>query len=204
MADFPYSPTPPMIKSFFAKIQSVGKPSKVTVKYLESIGFKSKNDRYIIPILKALGFLDSSGTPTELWQHYRNKTEGPIILSQAVRAAYTGLFSTYPDANRKDDEALRNFFSSNSSVGDKTVALMVRTFKALCELADFEATTLASISPPIQPGKPAPSAVHNAGASMPTSSGMTINVNIQLTLPETKDAAIYETIFTALKKHLLT
>ena len=37
-----------------------------------------------------------------------------------------------------------------------------------------------------------------------TSQGITVNVNIQLTLPETKDDTIYDKIFVSLKKHLLT
>jgi hypothetical protein len=204
MADFQYYPTPAMIKSFFAKIQSVGKPDKVTIKYLESTGFKSKNDRYIIQILKSLGLLDPSGTPTESWQRYRNKTEAPAILAQAIRTAYAGLFSVYPDANRKDDEALRNFFTSKTSVGDKTVAYMVRTFKALCELVGFESMAAASVSTTIQTTQPVPSTVVSSPAGRTSSSGMTINVNIQLTLPETKEAAVYDTIFTSLKKHLLS
>jgi hypothetical protein len=73
------------VREFLQKIQAVGVPSKVTVKYLESIGFKSKNDRYLISILKAIGFVDDSGTPTDFWRAYRNKAEAPAVLAAAVR-----------------------------------------------------------------------------------------------------------------------
>ena len=203
MADYPYSPMPSMIKEFFAKIQSVGKPEKVTLKYLISIGFKSNNDRPIIPILKALGFVDTSGVPTELWQRYRNKADARGIIAQAIRAAYADLFATYSDANRKDDEALRNFFSSKTSVADKTVGYMVKTFSSLCELGDFEAAPPAIDPALLGPASATPGAAATTIAAASTTKGTTINVNIQLTLPETTDAAVYDTIFASLKKHLL-
>lgn len=113
------------------------------------------------------------------------------------------LFETYPDAYRKDDEALRNFFTSRTSVGEATVALIVRTFKVLCEASDFEAApsptivsagTDSAVTVPVLAGATAVSA----------GGGITLNLNIQITLPETKDASIYDAIFESLKKHLMT
>jgi Family of unknown function (DUF5343) len=51
MADFPYSPNPASVGRFFSHVQSAGVPEKVTLKYLEKVGFKSKNDRYLLQIL---------------------------------------------------------------------------------------------------------------------------------------------------------
>jgi hypothetical protein len=210
MAEFPYTPKISSLPPFFAKIQTVGVPPKVTVKYIESLGFKSKNDRYIRGILKALGFVDSSGVPTKRWHNYRDTKLARGELAAAMREAYADLFSLYPDARRKDDEALRNFFTSNTTVGEGAVQMMVSTFKTLCRLGDFESSYApgpeqpATVVPPaqLQPSDPA-TAVQLAEAAT-TSQGITVNLNIQLTLPETKDSSIYDTIFESLKKHLLS
>ena len=61
MADFPYIPTAPSVKRFLDHIRSAGIPEKVTIKYLEKVGFKSTNDRYLIGILKFIGFIDGVG-----------------------------------------------------------------------------------------------------------------------------------------------
>lgn len=208
MAEFPYTPRPNSIPDFFNKIQTVGIPDKVTTRYLPSIGFKSSNDRYLVGIIKSLGFVDSSGVPTDLWKEYRNKEEGPIVIASAIRETYSDLFKIYPDAYQKDDEALRNFFVSNTSVGDKAVSFMVRTFKALCELADFdqEIDTQEPDKPSIKvrttekpQDPPEEMQVKSIGKQ-----GFTLNVNIQLTLPETKDDIVYDKIFESIKKHFLS
>jgi len=208
MAEFPYSAKPSSLPDFLARIQAVGKPDKVTHKYLATLGFRSSNDRYIPGILKSLGFTDQSGVPMERWQIYRDKKRAPVELAAAIREAYPGLFAVYNDAYRKDDEALRNFFTSNTTVGEQAVSFMVRTFKTLCELADF--TSAPPSSPEVEAATAAITTVEEevsrakAVDRATTPQGITVNVNIQLTLPETKDSSIYDKIFESLRKHLLT
>lgn len=80
MATFLYLTNPARLKQFLKKIQHTGKPKKLTRRNLEGLGFKSKNDRPIIGALKSLGFLDSSGVPTERWKLYRNKSKALACL----------------------------------------------------------------------------------------------------------------------------
>lgn len=105
-ADFPYLTNPASLRKFLEKIRTVGVPEKVTIAYLASLGFKSANDRPIIAALKLLGFADGSGVPTETWQRYRPRETAGAVLAQAIRTTYSELFSIYPDAERKDNEAL--------------------------------------------------------------------------------------------------
>jgi len=200
MAEFPYTPQPPKVKPFFNQIQKTGVPPKVTYKYLESLGFKSKNDRYLVGILKFLGFLDSSGKPTERWRAY--KEGAPVAMAGAIRTAYGDLFNMYPDAYRKDSEALRNYFSTQTAVAESTLRLIVRTFTALCELANFEGLA-AAVSAALSTA-PAPEVVGPSPTALREPAGITVNINIQLALPATEDASIYEKLFAALKKHLLS
>jgi len=205
VATVPYTPNPASIPRFFQHIQAAGVPAKVTNTYLEGVGFKSKNDRYLIAVLKAIGFLDNSGSPTERWRSYRDKAKGPGVLAAGIRHAYSDLFETYPDAYRKDDEAIRNFFSSRTDLGESTLALAVRTFKSLCLNANFEGAelveeTAAEIAELAKPDeRPATRAAASGGTRAPV-----ININIQLELPATDDASIYEKLFEAMRKNLLT
>jgi hypothetical protein len=95
-ADFPYLTNPSSLRKFLEKIRTVGAPEKVTIAYLELLGFKSTNDRPIIPALKFLGFVDTSGTPKENWQKYRPRETAGAVLAVAVRTAYSDLFAIYP------------------------------------------------------------------------------------------------------------
>ncbi|MGB8298307.1 MAG: DUF5343 domain-containing protein [Polyangia bacterium] len=210
MADFPYSPHSAKLKQFLDHVQKAGVPEKVTMKYLETVGFKSTNDRYILAILKFLGFVDASGSPTKTWTDYRNRQIASATLAAAMRRAYQDLFKTYPDADRKDSEALRNYFSAHSKVAESTLGLIVATFKALAAIADFDAVPAAegpeSAEDPVLPARrrPPSPARGESDARPTTSSAPTININIQLQLPATEDAGIYDKLFAALKKHLFS
>ncbi len=201
MAKFPYTPQPAKAKPFFDHIQEAGVPPKVTIKYLESVGFKSSNDRYLISILKFVGFLDSSGAPTDTWHAYRHKENAPGVMAKAIRTAYSDLFNVYSDAYRRDNETLRDYFSTQRKVSERTLDLIVRTFTVLCELADFEAVAVDVPEAPTSIA-PAPTLAIPSPTVSREPSGMTVNINIQLTLPATEDASIYEKLFAAMRKHL--
>lgn len=210
MAEFPYTQSPGNIKKLFDLIQDVGKPTKVNIPFMTSIGLKSKNDRRLPDLLKFLGFIDSSGVPTPIWMEYRNKSKAPVVLAQAIRAGYSTLFGMYPDAHRRDDEVLRNFFNSNTSVGSSIVSVMVSTFKAVIALADFNADVPEDVEEEV-----AEVAAQNEQRKMKSnpnigigngngSSGLAVTVNIQLQIPATDDAAVYDKFFESLYKHVLS
>jgi hypothetical protein len=120
------------------------------------------------------------------------------VLADSIRETYSELFAVYPDAYRRDDEALTDFFRSGTDVAETTVRLMVRTFKSLCELADYESTAGRA--------EGAAKAEPQTTVVMPTAMGgpeLAVTVNIQLVLPATKDASIYDSVFESLRKHLL-
>lgn len=211
MADFPYSPHAASIKHFLDHLQKAGVPDKVTLQYLTKVGFKGKNDRYLLTILKFLGFVDSTGVPMALWTEYRNRQTAGVALAAAMRHAYADLFRTYPDAHRKDNEALRNYFSAHTKVAESTLGLIVATFKALATIAEFEPAESASGPDESKAGEAAVPRQHKAtpsklepGPGPQTPGAPAININIQLQLPATEDASVYENLFAALKKHLFS
>lgn len=138
MTKYPYILKTGSMKNFFEKIHSVGIPDKLTQKFIYSLGFRSTNDRAIIPVLKFLKFVDDLGVPTERYRKFRNKEKSRIILGSAIKEAYSEVFKVYPDANQKDGSSLQNFFSTHTDLGERAVKSIVETFKALCSIADFD------------------------------------------------------------------
>lgn len=204
MANFPYTTVSGRIKPLFQKIVQVGKPNNVDKNWLKGIGFVASNDPTLLTIIEDLGFT-KSGQPTDLWQRYRDKSQSKNVMAEAVRNTYADLFGTYPDAHQRSDAELKNFFQSKSSAAGRTVDLMVTAFKNLRDLADFneqsrtsavESQAKIDITPVVERNGMAPSVING--------SGVTVNVNIQLTVPETTDAAVYDSFFAALKKNLLS
>ena len=203
---FPYTVKTGSLKDFIGKIQITNIPARVTSKHLESLGFKSTNDRAIISILKFISFLDSNGVPTDFYKNYRNTSKAKHVIAKAIKESYKPLFDVYPDAHRKDFETLRNFFSTHTSVGEKALKSTVFTFKALCGLGDFEGAGDVQISAEVKP-LPQP-AIQIPQGTQTNASGYgfnipAVNIKIELQLPSTEDASIYDKLFASLKKHLL-
>jgi len=211
MAKFPYIQNRASLRRFLESIPERGVPPKVDATYLLSVGVLSGSLSRMPSVLESLGFIDPSGVPTERWKAYRDSSQARTELASGIRGAYSEVFETYADAYLKDDETLANFFSSTTSLAKSTVKDIVRTFKALCQLADFA---------PAEGAEPFPEApVTIVVEAEPTKKaserelqpvvrgrqGLTINVNIQLTLPsDIEDHNLYDRFFASLKKHLLT
>ena len=209
MATFPYTMSQGSIGRFLKHVRDSGVPSKVTVQYLESVGFKSKNDRQLIPIMKGIGFLDSSGSPSDPWKAYRG-SGGARALADAIRSGYAELFDVYPDAYRRDEEAITNFVRGHSDYGAKVVGFAVKTFKALCAEAEFvgEEPPQASDGGADVGQESEARAVQVEPATatrqvVTTPHGATVNINIQLTVPASDDGKLYDEFFAAMKRHLL-
>src|SRR5690242_11416270 len=65
-------------------------PPKFTAEHLAGLGFKSSNDRAIIPLLKDLKLLSDDGTPTPRYHQYRGDPRR--VLGEALKEAYEDIF----------------------------------------------------------------------------------------------------------------
>jgi hypothetical protein len=192
------------LKAFLDRVKSkdLEVPDKVTIAYLESIGYKSTNDRPLIRVLKSIGFIDGNGVPTQKFRDFRTELSGQV-MAEALRKTYADLFKTYSKPLEKSREDLENFFAkAKPSVKKHVLGLYVDTFKTLVEFADFGA-------PPIErEGKEEEEKEEKGMIKKQVVSegqeGITINLNVQITLPVTNDAKVYENIFKALKEQLFT
>lgn len=89
-------------------IQRGQAPKRFTFGFLESLGFKSTNDRLIIPVLKSLGFLAASGEPTPRYFAYLDQTRAPRVLAEGIREAYADLFQINRKANELSQTEVKN------------------------------------------------------------------------------------------------
>jgi Family of unknown function (DUF5343) len=204
MQEYVYTNVPGKIKHLLRKLREVGVPPKATRQWLTSIGFKSSNDPSLIGVLQFVQFADDSGVPTELWRSYRG-ADREKTLARGIKQGYAELFATYPDACSQSNEDLEHFVRSKSTKGQQVVKLTVSTFKSLCELAEFEAppseaSTQDSSEPSAEKSSESDAPTHVCGVPR----GVTININVQLSLPETTDATVYDRLFEAMKKYLMT
>ena len=102
MVDYAYTVVTGRIKDLLAKVRTTGPPAKFTQAHLKTLGFTSSNDTSLIGVLKFIGFIDSNGIPTPVWNEYRG-AKYKQVLASAIRTGYADLFALYPDANARSN-----------------------------------------------------------------------------------------------------
>ena len=211
--NYPYSTSTGSISKILEKLQSIGKPSKADSKWLSSIGITKSSEQRILIILKFLGFTEKNGTPTDLWTSFRSKLNGKKVLGNAIKQAYKELYDIYPNAETSTKEELTDFFSTRTDAGNLALSHTVNTFKQLAAYAEFDGLVVNELTDNAEGPEvelPKPSEMKSSSISetltktISNKNGITINLNIQLTVPETTDEKIYDKFFESMKKHLLS
>lgn len=206
MAQAPaYTTVPGRLPDLLRKIREIGVPPKATSGWLQSLGFTSSNDRSLLAPLRQIGFIDASGTPTPAWKQYRGG-DHKAVLGRAIKKGYEQLYTMYPNAHERSPEELAHFFTSQSDTGKQSIDKMVSTFKNLAAQAEFGHVDHPQPSGMAEIGETSNGATHEVslGAShRSVANGLTVNINVQLTLPETSDEKVFAAFFKAMKEHLL-
>jgi hypothetical protein len=192
------------IGKFLDAIREGQAPDKFTRQYLKDLGFTSSNHHALIPLLKGLGFLTSDGTPTQRYRDYLDRSRSRRVLGEALREAYSDIFTIRANPKREDKEVVEGKFRSASNLSSNTADLCARTFFALLDQADISSDTGRSNAPEASepapaPIQPEPSPVRGQGGALIAG----LHYNIQIHLPPSKDIEVYNAIFKSLKEHLL-
>lgn len=188
-------------------IQAAQAPPRFTQKFLEGLGFANTNDRAIINVLKALGFLDDSGIPLSRYHRYLDQTQSALVLAEGIRDAYEDLFRINRNAHEMSTTDVKNKMKtlSEGAFTERVLTQMAGTFTTLVKDADFSDGPTpepgADALPPADQSEiPTPPALNGRPhTAAPPFGTLAYNINIQL--PESRDAAVYNAIFKALREH---
>ena len=192
------------LEALLNAIKSAKAPERFNNKFLNQLDFTSSNDRLFVGVFKCLGFIDESGTPTQRYFQFLDQTQSGRVLADAIRDTYADLFAVNVKANEMSVEDVKNKFRTLTlgQKSDNVVTLMANTFRALADLADWEApvpleqATTNAPTPRQEPATvaPEPPPLHGKNLSL--------HYNIQIHLPESREPAVFDAIFQALRKHL--
>lgn len=186
-------------------------PERFTNKFLEDLGFKSSNDRLIMGVLKNLGFLNETGEPTQRYYNFLDQTQSKRILADGIQEAYEDLFNIRRDAQNMSQEEVKNKLKTltQGQKGEKVVELMAKTFKTLCDYAEWSEpeSVVKKKEPEIASeniAEVAQVATGNVAIPIETKQNtLGLCYNIQIHLPETTNMVVYDAIFQSIKKHLM-
>lgn len=143
-----YLVTTKNLAPFFEAVQSARAPERFTTRFLTDLDFTSSNDRQFIGLLKGLGFVDDTGSPTQRYYDYLDSSQSRRVLAGAIREAYDDLFAINQRANDLSVDDVKGKFKSltQGQKSENVYNLMANTFKALTGLADWTPTSAAAQS----------------------------------------------------------
>jgi hypothetical protein len=203
------------LPKFLEALRNAQAPAKVTLRFVEDLGFASTNDRLFIPLLRAMKFIDESGKPTARYHTFLDGTLWKQVLADGVRDAYADIFRVNRNAQNLNREQLAGKIRSLSEgkASPSVVNNTTKTFLELAKLADWATTNetaptandaadvVTVVEPPLMPA-PAdyPGMLSDAGA---VGAAPTLVYRIEIVLPAVRDQAVYDAIFQSARAHLL-
>ena len=204
---------PNSVPAYFHAIANAEAPERFTQRFLESLEFKSTNDRLLIKVLKDLGFLDTDRVPSDRYFDFLDRTRSERVVAEAIREAYAGLFAVNTNAHELPLAEVRNKLRTlfKGAKNELAIERISTTFVTLCAYADF------SVPPQSGKGrkrldderKDGQVEEHQAHAGTTTGVPAPLNVgalqyHINIVLPDSRDQAVFDAIFKSLRDHLGT
>jgi hypothetical protein len=189
------------------QIQRGKVPAKFTYDHLKQLGFPSSNDRPIIPVLKALGFLDPNGVPLDRYRRFKDPSQAKHVMAEGMRQAYADVFAIDEKAYDLPSDRVKGLFARLADKSETVTERMAMTFRALADQADFspakvvdEASGNNANEERIQNEK----ADERGGERNDQVSTLTLRHDIHLHLPASDDIKVYDAIFRSLREQLLS
>jgi Family of unknown function (DUF5343) len=206
------------VTAIFEAVRTAGVPDRFNREFLKQLGFTSSNDRSVIPVMKALRFLDDNTAPTDRYQRYRDRTISGQVMAEALRDAYADLFKIRESAQDMSNTDLAGAFSRISGKGDAVARKMATTFKTLAGMADFSTPVAGDVPTSGSAGETdgagggevdhattddenrINSDAGRADAGHPRMPALHHDIHVHL--PVSTDVKVYDAIFRSLRSHL--
>jgi len=201
----PYLATPGTITNALDKIAKAATPERVSKDFVNTkLEIKGGAGSAVTPFLKKIGFVASDGTPTKLYEKFRNPATSGAAVAAGIRHGYKPLYEMNEYAHELKDAELKGLIVQVTGLKetDSVVKHVFATFKKLRDKAKFDAMLNDTNEDKVRGGGDGGSGSGGDGGSgkrMPMNIGYTINLN----LPATTNVEVFNAIFKSLKEHLL-
>lgn len=210
VAKLPYLASPGTITKILDKIIEARRPERFTQDFLKTkLGFPGGNAQVMIPLLKRMGFLSSDGSPTRLYDQFRNVDSRGAAMAKGIQNAYKELYERNEYVHKLPKDKLESLIAEVTGLERKNrvVKLVASCFEGLKQYADFEAD-----SPVLEQPKPIDlpelisrdrEYVRPQSPDVPGTVGLNLQYTINLNLPETTNPDVFNAIFRSLRENLL-
>lgn len=204
--ELPYLASYKNVGLLFNKIASAKIPETFVQKYLyETLGLKSPGDRPLIPLLKAMGFIDQAGKPTSEYSKLKNNMLAGGAIANGIKLAYAPLFAANENADTLPFSELKGLVAQVAGSDTDTTSKIAGTINALFKVADFSKINQGTKELPAEENEDDEdnndySKEKNAKGKAKKPMHPEFHYNIQIHLPTNATEETYLNIFNALRK----
>ena len=196
----PYLSSNKNVPTLFDKIASAKIPDNFNNNFLQTtIGLKGSNDRPLIPLLRNLGFIDQSNTPTSTYRLLKGDKR-KIAWAEGVRKAYGPLFDADDTAHKLSADKLKSLVSQVAGTDDDATARIASTFSTVVKLGDFENIASKSSDEETSQEEADNPEREERQKGLPRGLRTEFHYNIQVQLPSNGTEETYLNIFNAIRK----
>ena len=199
--NFSYTTTPGRLKDVLNALIAAERPPNFNRDFIETVlGIKGGVVTSFPPILKRIGFLNSDGSPTELYGQFQAESSRSFAALQGLKNGFAELFKRNAHADMANDEKIKDYLVqiTGRKRDDGVVTAILGTFNAIRSFksGDVIPPETSMDDAEINDGHD-DQEIGSAGSKL----GLSYHINI--VLPETKDIAVFNAIFQSLKSNLL-
>lgn len=203
----PYLLSPGTLARALEKIRQAATPERFTGDFVATVvGIKGGSGRALIPFFKRAGFVKSDGSPTELYNQFRNPAQTRKAAAIAFRNAFKSLYERNEFIHAANDTDLKGAIVelTGDSPDSRVVQAIFGTFKALKAFCDFEGK-IESEEPEQKDEEleEDPKGEKPVKVRSHAGHGLNLSYTINLNLPATDDIKVFDAIFRSLKENLL-
>jgi hypothetical protein len=206
MASLPYITSPGSIDKALNGIKAAAVPERISQDFVKTIQkIPGGSGAQMTSFLKKIGLANSDGTPSDIYRRFRNSASSGAAIAAAIRAGYAPLFVRNEFMHELSDANLLGLVveETGEAHDSNAVKLTVSCIKHLKAFANFGGGGEQAVVPMVKI-EPSP---QESGSMKQDSANKTLGFNlgytINLNLPATSDAAVFDAIFKSLKQHLL-
>jgi hypothetical protein len=206
MGSLPYMTSPGNIDKALIGIKNAAVPERVSQDFVKTIlKIPGGSGDQMTSFLKKLGLTNPDGTPSDIYKKFRNPASSGAAIFAAIRTAYAPLYIRNEFMHELNDSDLLGLIveETGEAHDSNPVKLTFNCIKHLKAFADFKSSGVGAGNTVVkieeQPTHPPPSRQEGTGKQIGFNLGYTINLN----LPATSDAAVFDAIFKSLRENLL-
>ena len=210
MADYPpYMNAYGNVTKILNKIKEAKTPDRFSQDYLDTVlGFSGGGARPFISLAKRVGLLNADGTPTSLYNQFRNPAQSEQAMVAMVRHGYPELYKRNEYTHKLDESGLTGLVMEVTGLedGSATLRAIVKTFLALASLANFELGPVTQVEDDDTGDRDrSDQPISDVGGAESDGQlgSLRFSHNIVINLPDSDDVEVFNAIFKALKDNLL-